>query len=140
MVGERLTMKDPRICTAALICKNILSAACLPLIASSQSSVRPVPGVIVRLDRAVESSPSPLGLTNIFFAPPSPEIQRAMRTGEGWTGIQIADVVMGEGLRTIYAARFKMPGTDQMHYVVDTAGNLDFAHAQPLTFEPARPH
>jgi hypothetical protein len=26
-----------------------------------------------------------------------------------------------------------------MHYVVDTAGNLDFAHAQPLTFEP-HPH
>lgn len=77
-----------------------------------------------------------LGLSNIFFAPPSPEIQRAMRTGEGWTGIQIADVVMGEGLGTIYAARFKMAGSDLMHYVVDTAGNLDFAHAQPLTFEP----
>jgi thiol-disulfide isomerase/thioredoxin len=80
-----------------------------------------------------------LGLSNIFFAPPSPEIERAMRTGEGWTGIQIADVVMGEGLGTIYAARFKMAGSDQMHYVVDTAGNLDFAHAQPLTFEP-HPH
>jgi thiol-disulfide isomerase/thioredoxin len=131
-------MKHPRICTAAVICKIILPVACLPQIASGQSSVRPVPGVIVRLDRAVDSS-SRLGLTNIFFAPPSPEIQRAMRTGEGWTGIQIADVVMGEGLGTIYAARFKMPGSDQMHYVVDTAGNLDFAHAQLLAFEP-HPH
>jgi thiol-disulfide isomerase/thioredoxin len=131
-------MKYPRICTAAFIGKIILPVASLPQIASSQSSVRPVPGVIVRLDRAVDSS-SRLGLTNIFFAPPSPEIQRVMRTGEGWTGIQIADVVMGEGLRTIYAARFKMPGSDQTHYVVDTAGNLDFAHAQPLTFEP-HPH
>jgi thiol-disulfide isomerase/thioredoxin len=129
-------MKHPRICTAAVICKIILPVACLPQIASSQSSVRPVPGVIVRLDRAVDSSASPLGLSNIFFAPPSPEIERAMRTGEGWTEIQIADVVMGEGLGTIYAARFKMAGSDQMHYVVDTAGNLDFAHAQPLTFEP----
>ncbi len=132
-------MKYPRICTAAVICKIILPVACLPQIASSQPSVRPVPGMIVRLDRAVDSSPSPLGLANIFFAPPSPEIQRAMRAGEGWTGIQIADVVMGEGLGTIYAARFKMAGSDQMHYVVDTAGNLDFAHAQPLTFEP-HPH
>jgi thiol-disulfide isomerase/thioredoxin len=129
-------MKHRRICTAEVICKITLLVACLPQIASSQSSVRPVPGVIIRLDRAVDSTPSPLGLTNIFFAPPSPEIQRAMRTGEGWTGIQIAEVVMGEGLGTIYAARFKMAGSDQMHYVVDTAGNLDFAHAQPLTFEP----
>jgi len=131
-------MKHPRICTAAVICKIILPVACLPQIASSQSS-GPVPAVIVRLNRAVDSSPSPLGLTNIFFAPPSPEIQRAMRTGEGWTGIQIADVVMGEGLVTIYAARFRMPGSNEMRYVVDTAGNLDFAHAQPLTFEP-HPH
>jgi thiol-disulfide isomerase/thioredoxin len=92
--------------------------------------------VIVRLDRVVDSSPSPLGLSNIFFAPPSPEIQRAMRTGEGWAGVEIADIVDGDGLRTIYAARFKVSGTDQMHYVVDTAGNLDFAHGQPLTFQP----
>jgi thiol-disulfide isomerase/thioredoxin len=63
-----------------------------------------------------------------------------MRTGERWTAIQIADVVTGEGLRTIYAARFKTPGSDQMHYVVDTAGNLDFAHAQPLTFETPHAH
>lgn len=129
-------MKHPRICTAAVICKIILPAACLPQIASGQVNVRPVSSMIVRLDRVVDSSPSPLGLTNIFFAPPSPEIQRAMRTGEGWIGTQIAEVVIGEGLGTIYAARFKMIGSDQMHYVVDTAGNLDFAHAQPLTFEP----
>src|SRR5438874_13179807 len=128
-------MKHPRIRTAAVICRIILPVACLPQVASSQSSVRTFPGMIVLLNRVVDSSPSPLGLANIFFAPPSPEIQRAMRTGEGWTGIQIADVVMGEGLRTIYAARFKMLGSDQMQYVVDTAGNLDFAHAQPLTFE-----
>ena len=129
-------MKHPRIGTAAVICKIILPVACLPQLASSQSSVRTVPGVIVRLDRVVDSSPSPLGLTNIFFAPPSPEIQRAMRTGEGWTGIEIADIVKDDGLRTIYAARFKLRATDQMHYVVDTAGNLDFAHGQSLTFEP----
>ena len=132
-------MKHPRIGTAAVICKIILPAAYLPQIASGQSSASPLSGVIIRLDRAVDSSFSPLGLTNIFFAPPSLEIQRAMRTGEGWTGIQVADVVMGQGLGTIYAARFKMPGSDQMHYVVDTVGNLDFAHAQPLAFEP-HPH
>ena len=129
-------MKHPRTCTAAVISKITLLVACLPQIASGQSSVRTVPAVIVRLDRVVDSSPSPLGLSNIFFAPPSPEIQRAMRRGEGWTGIEIADIVDGDGLRTIYAARFKVPGTDQMHYVVDTAGNLDFAHGQSLTFQP----
>jgi thiol-disulfide isomerase/thioredoxin len=128
-------MKHLRIRTAAATCRIIL-VACLPQVASSQSSVRTVPGVIVRLDRVVDSSPSPLGLSNIFFAPPPPEIQRAMRTGEGWTGIEIADIVDGDGLRTIYAARFKLPGTDQMHYVVDTAGNLDFGHGQSLTFQP----
>jgi thiol-disulfide isomerase/thioredoxin len=129
-------MRHPRMCTATVICNMILFVACLPRIAPGQSSVRPVPGVIVRLDRAVDSSPSPLGLSNIFFESPSPEIQPAMRTDEGWTGIQIAEVVAGEGLGTIYAARFKMAGSDQMHYVVDTAGNLDFAHGQLLTFEP----
>ena len=132
-------MKHLRIGTAAVICRVILPVTCLPQVASSQSSIRTVPGVIVRLDRATDSGPSPYGLSNIFFAAPSPEIQRAMRTGEGWTGTQIADIVAGDSLKTIYAARFKMPGSDQMHYVVDTAGNLDFAHGQSLTFE-AWPH
>jgi len=129
-------MTHPQICAAAVICKTILAVACLPQIASGQSSVRQAPAMIVPLNRAVDSSPSPFGLTNIFFASPSPETQRAMRTGEGWTGIQIADIVEGDSLKTIYAARFKMPGSDQMHYVVDTAGNLDFAHGQSLTFVP----
>jgi thiol-disulfide isomerase/thioredoxin len=129
-------VKHPRIRTAAVICGIILTVTCLPQVASSQSSVRTIPGVIVHLDRVVDSSPSPLGLTNISFAAPSPEIQRVMRTGEGWTGIEIADIVEGDSLRTIYAARLKLPGTDQMHYVVDTAGNLDFAHGQSLTFQP----
>src|SRR5439155_25007316 len=100
-------MKYPLVRMAAVICRIILPVACLPQVASSQSSVRTVARVIVRLDRVVDSSPSPLGLSNIFFAPPSPEIQRAMRTGEGWTGTEIADVVAGEELRTMYAARFK---------------------------------
>ncbi len=129
-------MKHPRIRTATVICRIILPVTCLPHVASSQSSVRTNPGLIVHLDRVVDSSPSPLGLSNIFFAAPSPEIQRVMRTGEGWTGIEIADIVQGDSLRTIYAARFKLAGTDQMHYVVDTAGNLDFAHGQSLTFQP----
>lgn len=132
-------MKLPRMRAIAVICKVILPVACLPQITPGQPSVRPSFGKIVPLSRAVDSSPSPFGLSNIFFALPSPEIQRAMRTGQGWTGIQIADVVNGEGLETIYAARFKMPGSDRMNYVVDTAGNLDFVHGQPLTFEP-RPH
>jgi len=97
-------MKHPLVRMAAVICRIILLVACLPQVASSQSSVRTVPRVIVRLDRVVDSSPSPLGLSNIFFAPPSPEIQRAMRMGEGWTGIEIAAIVDGDGLRTIYAA------------------------------------
>ncbi|MGH7604088.1 MAG: TlpA family protein disulfide reductase [Gemmatimonadaceae bacterium] len=123
-----------RTCTVAVICTVILAVACMPQIASSQSSARPVPRVLVRLDHAVDSAPSPFGLTNIFFTPPAPEIQRAMRTGEDWTDVEIADVVMGDGLKTIYAARFKTSGSEQMHYVVDTAGNLDFVHGESLTF------
>jgi thiol-disulfide isomerase/thioredoxin len=121
--------------TAALICKVILPALFLPQIAPAQSSARSHPGMIVRLTRAVDSSASPSGLSNIFFASPSPEVQRAMRTGDGWTGFEIADVVEGDGLMPIYAARFKAPGSDEMHYVVDTADNLDFAHGESLTFE-----
>ena len=75
-------MKHLRIRTAAVICRIILPVAFLPQVASSQSNVRTDPDVIVRLDRVVDSSPSPLGLTNIVFAAPSPEIQRAMRTGD----------------------------------------------------------
>ncbi len=107
---------------------------------ASQLGGNGVRSMAVRLDRVTDSSRVySRGLTNIFFAPPSPEIQRAMRTEAGWTGIEIADVVMGDGLRPIYAARFKVPGSDKVQYVVDTAGNLDFTHAQSLTFE-SRPH
>lgn len=132
-------MKYPAKCTAIAISKGFLLATCLAHIAVAQSSVRPLSNLVVRLNRAVDSLPSPAGLTNIFFAAPPPEIQRAMRTGEGWTAIQTADVVMGDGLETVYAARFKTTGSDEMHYVVDTAGKLDFAHGQPLTFE-SHPH
>jgi thiol-disulfide isomerase/thioredoxin len=43
--------------------------------------------------------------------------------------------VTGAGLNTIYAARFKLPGSDEMHYVIDTSGALDFAHGRPLIFQ-----
>jgi thiol-disulfide isomerase/thioredoxin len=130
-------MKHLRPGTAAVICEIILTVVpWVPQVMLSQSSASSLSAVVVRLDRAVDSAPSPLGLSNIFFAAPPREIQPAMRTGEGWTGIEIADIVEGDSLKTIYAARFKLPGADQMHYVVDTAGNLDFAHGQPLTFQP----
>jgi hypothetical protein len=129
-------MKHPRIRTAAVICKIILLAICLPQIASGQPRIRPAPGMTVRLTRAVDSSASPSGLSNIFFASPAPEIQRAMRTGDGWTGFEIAEVVAGDGLVPIYAARFKTQGSEEMHYLVDTAGNLDFAHGESLTLLP----
>jgi hypothetical protein len=49
-------MKHPGMCTAAVIGKVILLAACLPQIAPSQSSVRAVPSMIVRLGRVIDSS------------------------------------------------------------------------------------
>jgi len=58
-----------------------------------------------------------------------------MRTGDGWQGIEVADVVAGEGIKAIRAARFKVPGNDQVQYAVDTAGHLDFTNAPILTFE-----
>src|SRR5690348_3285087 len=93
-----------RACTAASW-KVIVAMALLPCIASGQSTIKAVPDVIVPLQRVVDSSPSPLGLTNIFFAPPPAEIQQTMRTGDGWSSIEVAAVVEGEGLRTIYAIR-----------------------------------
>jgi thiol-disulfide isomerase/thioredoxin len=59
--------------------------------------------------------------------------------GDGWRAVELADVVMGDGLKTIYAARFRLPGSDEMHYVIDTASTLDFAHGRPLKFQQ-RPH
>ena len=74
------------------------------------------------------------GLTNIFFDSVAPPLQNAARFGEGWSAIEIADIVKGDGLKTIYTVRFRAPARDEVHYVVDTAGTLDFVHGQALTF------
>ena len=115
----------------------IAAAACTPAIAFGQVRTRPTRNAVVTLHRVSDRAPVQgwPGLTNIFFAPVPSSMRTEARFGEQWSAIEVADVVMGDGLRTIYAARYKMPGSDELHYVVDTAGRLDFVHARPLDFE-----
>jgi hypothetical protein len=49
--------------------------------------------------------------------------------------VEFAEVVAGDGLKPIYAARFKTSGGEAFHYVLDTAGTLDFTRARELTFQ-----
>lgn len=114
----------------------VVAASCTPRSASNLARGTSPRGEVVTLERIPDPSPERWwGLTNIFFAAVPPSIRSAVRTGEGWSALELADVVSGEGIKPIYAARFKMPGSDQMHYVVDTAGDLDFTHARSLTFQ-----
>lgn len=94
-------------------------------------------GITVRLSHVLDWSPEQWGwgLTNIFFAPLPSALQSPVQTGADWRATELAEVVTGEGLETVYAARFKQPDSDAWHYVVDTAGNLDFGHAVPLVFD-----
>ncbi len=91
--------------------------------------------VVVDLRQIPDSGPPRwAGMTNIFFDSIPSAIRDSVRLGRGWTAVQLADVVQGEGLVTVYAARFKPPGTHKVRYVVDTDGDLDFTNEQPLTF------
>ncbi len=94
---------------------------------------------VVTLDRIPDPSPDRWwGLTNIFFGPVPDSLRSVTRFGEGWSAIQIADIVAGPGLRPIYAARFRTAGNDELRYVIDTAGSFDFRRAVALTFDRRR--
>lgn len=92
---------------------------------SSDVSLMPV------LDSAPERY---VGLTNIFFAAVPPERVGDVRANPEWRDLQIADLVDDRELRSIFAARYKVPGDSQYHYVVDTTGGLDFRQSAELRF------
>src|SRR5439155_194327 len=71
---------------------------------------------------------------NIFFDSIPSTFRDSVRLDRSWTDVQLADVVSGDGLVTVYAARFKRSGAADTQYVVDTNGNLDFTDEQPLAF------
>jgi hypothetical protein len=93
------------------------------------------PTLVVKLQRITDRAPSRwAGMSNIFFDSIPPAIRDSVRLDKSWTDVQLADVVSGDGLVTVYAARFKLPGAADTQYVVDTNGDLDFTNEQPLTF------
>lgn len=103
--------------------------------ADTCSGGSPAGAVVVALQRTGDSAPARWwGMTNIFFGGEPRGIRDSVRLGEGWSEIEFADVVQGPGLVTVYATRFKAGRNRDMHYVVDTDGDLDFAEEQPLTF------
>jgi thiol-disulfide isomerase/thioredoxin len=73
-------------------------------------------------------------LSNIFFHAVPAGLRDSLRLGPTWSDVELAEVVQGDRLLTVYAARFKTPGRDDVHYVVDTDGDLDFVEEQPLVF------
>ena len=99
---KRCPMKrttSPRVFWAVL--RTILGAvACAPTIAFSQTADGLAGGVVVRLRHVLDRLPDRgwPGLTNIFFAPVPPALQNAVRIGERWRGVELADVVTGQGL------------------------------------------
>ena len=107
-----------------------------PAVASSQATDTVALGIQVPLHRVGDHSRVHWfrGLTNIFFEPVPPALRGAVRLGERWSAVEIADVVKSDGLRTISVVRFRTPERDEFHYVVDTAGTLDFVHGHALTF------
>src|SRR5436190_8174374 len=73
---------------------------------------------VAELQQVLDSGPPRWsGMTNIFFDSIPSRIRDSVRLGHGWTAIQLADVVQGEGLVTIYSARFKPPSTPEVRYV-----------------------
>jgi thiol-disulfide isomerase/thioredoxin len=91
--------------------------------------------VVVELGRVADPSPDRWrGMTNIFFSTVPPGLRDSVRLGATRVNVELAEVVRGDGLATIYAARFKTPGSDDVHYVVDTDGDLDFVEEQHLAF------
>jgi hypothetical protein len=110
----------------------LLATNCLPRTQTQRLQARPV---VVDLERVADSSPDRWrGMTNIFFDTIPAKLRDSIRLGATWTDVQVADVVRGDGLATIYAARFKLPGSDSIHYVVDTDGDLDLAEERRLSF------
>lgn len=90
--------------------------------------------LVVKLQRIADRSPSRwVGMSNIFFDTIPSAIRDSVRLDRSWTNVQLADVVSGEGLVTIYAARFKRPGVADTQYVVDTNGDLNFSDEEVLT-------
>ena len=74
-------------------------------------------------------------MSNIFFDSLPAGLGDSVRTGEAWRAVQLADIVSVPGMKSIRVLRFKRGIADDVQYVVDTTGDLDFRHGQPLMFE-----
>lgn len=120
-------------------CLASLTPAATALAVGLQATACPGPRsrelVVVELQQIPDSAPPRWwGLTNIFFDSIPSAIRDSVRLGRGWTAAELADVLQGDGLVTIYAARFRAPGEPEIQYVVDTNGDRDFTNDQPLMF------
>jgi len=92
--------------------------------------------VVVELHRVADPAPADRwwGMYNIFFHDVTPAMRDSLRLGASWTGVELAEVAHGDGLATVYGARFKTAGSGKVQYVVDTDGDRDLAEEQPLSF------
>lgn len=75
------------------------------------------------------------GMSNIFFDSVPPLLRDSVRTGDAWRAVEVAEVVSGGGMTSIRVARFNRGVGEDVQYVVDTTGDLDFRHGLPLVFE-----
>src|SRR2546427_7494396 len=124
-------MRSLTLALGAALARGLAVSAC--------SGAPPARPIVVALARIADTAPARWagGLTNIFFGGVPAEIRDSVRLGEGWSGVEFADVVQGGGLVTVYAVRFKTPHGGPIQYVVDTDGDLDFVEEQSLKFHPA---
>lgn len=91
-------------------------------------------GTVITLDR-VDDPSVVRGLHNIFFDSGPSLRQGSLRVGDGWSDVQIADLIAEDGMQRIRVARFTPRASAETTYVVDTSGAGDFAGAPVLTFE-----
>src|SRR2546425_6587102 len=125
-------MRSLTLALGAALARGLAISAC--------SGAPPARPIVVALAGIADTAPARWagGLTNIFFGGVPAEIRDSVRLGEGWSGVEFADVVRGGGLVTVYAVRFKAPHGGPIQYVVDTDGDLDFAEEQSLKFHQRR--
>src|SRR5450759_2472639 len=98
MTRPSLLLKQ-MVVTAAIIG---VASACMSQSRAAYARKTPQQEIAITLDVSPDVAPDRWrGMFNIFFTAASRSLQDSMRAGDGWTAVEVADVVAGQGLRAI---------------------------------------
>ncbi len=110
------------------------AAACASHTASRDRGSATAVGTVVTLDR-IDDPGVVRGLHNIFFDTVPTRLQGSLRLGDGWSRVQVANVIAEDGMQPVRVVRFTSAVSTDTTYVIDTGGAGNFARAPVLTFE-----